>query len=599
MTRSPRALTSAVADPDLQHALRNLDQRLFTARDVEAKFPQLKERAAAVRRETLADLPGWLDRTEAVLTGLGVHVHRAATPEAARRIILAIAREEGLTRAVKSKSMATEEIDLADALEAAGIETVETDLGEYIVQVAGERPSHMIVPAIHKTLAQVAAVLQTRADEELPVEHEAITAWARDHLRQRFLAADFGITGGNFVAADTGTLVLVTNEGNGDLCTIIPRVQVAVVPVEKVIPRFSDLATLLPLLTMSATGQRISNYVTMIDGPRREGEIDGPETLHVVFLDHGRLRLAGTAYEDMLACIRCGACLNVCPVFRRISGHAYDAVYSGPMGKVLTPLLSLDGTDGRDLPEASTLCGACTEACPVEIPLADLLVRLRADLRRPGAVDPLPTPTSRHRGRGRGSRPPARRGQRLPGAAHPARLEATAPQRAASRVRRAGPGSGRARGATSDRPRSRASAPGSSGAAAIRAGRAGRSSGSGPGPRRATCRDRRNGRSGIGGPLGPEVTSSGEWIGADPAVPARRGRERDGGARTAFARGGDADRGGPDGRAHGRAASRGPGGRPAPRGARTARRARRGPGSSCCPRTTSGGATRSGRWARA
>ncbi len=386
--------TSAVADPDLQHALRNLDQRLFTARDVDAKFPELKERAAAVRRETLADLPAWLDRTETVLSGLGVHVHRAATPEDARRIIVAIAREEGLTRAVKSKSMATEEIDLADALEAAGIETVETDLGEYIVQVAGERPSHMIVPAIHKTLAQVAAVLQTRADEELPVEHEAITAWARDHLRQRFLAADFGITGGNFVAADTGTLVLVTNEGNGDLCTIIPRVQVAVVPVEKVIPRFSDLATLLPLLTMSATGQRISNYVTMINGPRRDGEIDGPETLHVVLLDHGRLRLVGTAYEDMLACIRCGACLNVCPVFRRISGHAYDAVYSGPMGKVLTPLLSLDGADGRELPEASTLCGACTEACPVEIPLADLLVRLRADLRRPGAVDPLPAPTS-------------------------------------------------------------------------------------------------------------------------------------------------------------------------------------------------------------
>jgi L-lactate dehydrogenase complex protein LldF len=403
---------SAVADVELQHALRNLDRRLFTARTVEESFPHLKARAAALRRETLADLPAWIDRTERVLDGLGVHVHRAATPEAARRIIVEIARTEGLTRAVKSKSMATEEIDLADALTAAGIETVETDLGEYIVQVAGERPSHMIVPAIHKTLAQVAEVLQTRADGPLPVEHEAITAWARDHLRARFLAADLGITGGNFVAADTGTLVLVTNEGNGDLCTIIPRVQVAVVPVEKVISRFSDLATLLPLLTMSATGQRISNYVTMINGPRRAGEIDGPEVLHVVLLDHGRLRLVGTAYEDMLACIRCGACLNVCPVFRRISGHAYDAVYSGPMGKVLTPLLSLDGTEGRDLPGASTLCGACTEACPVEIPLADLLVRLRTDLRSPGPVDPLaaevgaepPAGHDRQPGEGFGSR---------------------------------------------------------------------------------------------------------------------------------------------------------------------------------------------------
>jgi L-lactate dehydrogenase complex protein LldF len=383
---------SAVADPDLQQALRNLDRRLFTSRDVAEDFPELKDRGAAIRRETLADLPGWLDRAETTLAGLGVHVHRAASPEDARRIIIEIARDEGLTRAVKSKSMATEEIDLADALEDAGIEAVETDLGEYIVQVAGERPSHMIVPAIHKTLAQVADVLQTRADDELPVEHEAITAWARGHLRARFLEADLGVTEANFVAADTGTIVLVTNEGNGDLCTIVPRVQVAVVPVEKVIARFADLATLLPLLTMSATGQRISNYVTMINGPRREGEIDGPEILHVVLLDHGRLRLIGTAYEDMLACIRCGACLNVCPVFRRISGHAYDAVYSGPMGKVLTPLLSLDGTEGRDLPEASTLCGACTEACPVEIPLADLLVRLRADLRRPGPVDPLRSP---------------------------------------------------------------------------------------------------------------------------------------------------------------------------------------------------------------
>jgi L-lactate dehydrogenase complex protein LldF len=382
--------TRAIADPELQQAMRNLDVRLPTARVVADHLSELKDRAAMLRRETLADLPGWLDRVEETLTGLGVHVHRAATPEDARRIILGIAADEHLTRAVKSKSMATEEIDLVDALEGAGIEAVETDLGEYIVQVAGERPSHMIVPAIHKTLGQIARVLETRADETLPDDAEAITAWAREHLRARFLAADLGITGANFVAADTGTIVLVTNEGNGDLVTIIPRVQISVVPVEKVIARFADLATLLPLLTMSATGQRISNYVTMMNGPRRAGEIDGPEVLHVVLLDHGRTRLVGTPYEDMLACIRCGACLNVCPVFRRISGHAYDAVYSGPMGKVLTPLLSFDGLDGRDLPEASTLCGACTEACPVEIPLADLLVRLRADLRRPGAVNPLP-----------------------------------------------------------------------------------------------------------------------------------------------------------------------------------------------------------------
>jgi L-lactate dehydrogenase complex protein LldF len=209
-------------------------------------------------------------------------------------------------------------------------------------------------------------------------------------LRTEFLAGDLGITGANFVTADTGTIVIVTNEGNADLCTLIPRVHVAVVPVEKVIPRLADLATLLPVLTRSATGQDVSNYLTMVTGPRRAGEVDGPEELHVVFLDHGRLRLVGTDYEDMLACIRCGACLNVCPVFRRISGHAYDAVYTGPMGKILTPLLDETGTEGRDLPGASSLCGACAEACPVEIPLPDLLVRLRADLRAPGGVRPRP-----------------------------------------------------------------------------------------------------------------------------------------------------------------------------------------------------------------
>ena len=406
--------SAAIADPELQLALRNLDTRLFTARDVADSTPELKDRAAALRRETLADLPGWLDRLETTLTGLGVHVHRAATPEDARAIVVRIAHDEGLTRAIKSKSMATEEVDLVDALEAAGVSAVETDLGEYIVQVARERPSHMITPAIHKTLRQIAEVLETRSDAPIPVEHEAITAWARQHLRAEFLAGDLGITGANFIAADTGTLVLVTNEGNGDLCTIVPRVHIAMVPVEKVIARFADLATLLPLLTRSATGQKISNYLTMITGPRRDGEVDGPESLHVVLLDHGRLRLAGTAYEDMLACIRCGACLNVCPVFRKISGHAYDSVYSGPMGKILTPLLSLDGSEGRELPGASTLCGACTEACPVEIPLADLLVRLRADLRHPGPIVPTAlspaelsskrAATERHAGEGYASR---------------------------------------------------------------------------------------------------------------------------------------------------------------------------------------------------
>jgi L-lactate dehydrogenase complex protein LldF len=381
--------TRAVADPELQRALRNLDRRLYTAREVATNYGRLKDRAAAIRRSTLADLDQWLDRLEAKLRGNGVHVHRAATPEDARRDVLRIVEQAGARRVAKGKSMATEEIALNDALEDAGVRAIETDLGEYIVQLANEPPSHMITPAIHKTLEQIRDVLSTEAGEELPLSREALTEWARGRLREEFLAADVGVTGVNFAAADTGTLVIVTNEGNGRFCTTLPRVHIAVMAVEKVVPRFADLGVLLPLLTMSATGQRLSNYLTMLTGPRRDGERDGPEELHVVVLDHRRRALVGTPYEEMLACVRCGACLNVCPVYRKIGGHAYDAVYSGPMGKVLTPLLT-GGEDGRDLPHASTLCGACTEACPVEIPLADLLVRLRADLRDPAPFVPAP-----------------------------------------------------------------------------------------------------------------------------------------------------------------------------------------------------------------
>jgi len=381
----------ALRDPGLQGALRNLDRRLFTAAEVERTTPWLKDRAAEIRRETLSDLDGWLARTQDALEAAGCVVHRAATPADATRYIVDLARREGVREVVKSKSMATEEIDLAAALRAAGVASLETDLGEYVVEVAGERPSHMVTPAIHKTVPQIAELLSAHAGRALPPDPEVLTRWVRDELRPRFLGAQMGVTGANFVAADTGTVVLVTNEGNGRLCTTLPRVQVVVAPVDKVVPRLSDVAVLLPLLTRSATGQALTNYLTMIPGPRRAGEADGPEQVHVVLLDHNRRRLVGTPYEEMLACIRCGACLNVCPVYRRASGHAYDSVYTGPMGKILTPLLS-GGEEGCDLPFASTLCGACTEACPVEIPLADLLVRLRSDLRGPGPLRPGPAP---------------------------------------------------------------------------------------------------------------------------------------------------------------------------------------------------------------
>ena len=370
---------SAVGDPQLQRALHNMDRRLRTAAQAAAAHPDWKARAAAVRRETLRDLDGWLDKLEAALVARGVVVHRAEDPAAARAVVLGIARRIDARTVVKSKSMATEEIELGAALESAGMRSVETDLGEYIVQLAGERPSHMITPAIHKTLPQIRDVLAREAGTELPVDREALTEWARERLRTEFLRADLGITGVNFAAADTGTIVLVTNEGNGRYCTTWPRVHIAMMPIEKVIPRLADVATLLPLLTSHATGQALSNYVTMLTGPRREGEFDGPDELHVVFLDHRRRALLGTRYEEMLACIRCGACLNVCPVYRNVSGHAYDAVYSGPMGKVLTPLLS-GHAQGADLPYGSTLCHACSDACPVQIPLADMILDLRTEV---------------------------------------------------------------------------------------------------------------------------------------------------------------------------------------------------------------------------
>lgn len=441
----------ALADASLQGALRNLDRRLFTAAEVARTTPELKDRAAAVRRETLADLDGWLDRAARSLEDAGAVVHRAATPGDATRYVVDLARREGVREVVKSKSMATEEIDLAAALRAAGIASLETDLGEYVVEVAGERPSHMVTPAIHKTIPQIAALLSATAGRALPSDPQELTRWVRDHLRSRFFEAGMGVTGANFVAADTGTVVLVTNEGNGRLCTTLPRIQVVVAPVDKVVPRLSDVADLLPLLTRSATGQSLTNYVTMITGPRRPGEADGPEQVHVVLLDHNRRRLLGTPYEEMLACIRCGACLNVCPVYRHVSGHAYDSVYTGPMGKILTPLLS-GGEEGCDLPFASTLCGACTEACPVEIPLADLLVRLRSDLRGPGPLSPAPAPPAASPRRepsavggagtrddpasaaGRGPRP------RLPGEGHPwwaaqAPVTARRPRRGGRRMR--------------------------------------------------------------------------------------------------------------------------------------------------------------------
>jgi len=302
----------------------------------------------------------------------------APTAQDARSYVVDVVRRHGATRVAKSKSMATEEIDLNPALQAAGKEVVETDLGEWIIQLAGEHPSHIIAPAVHRNRDQVAETFRTEVGRvDTSTEPPDLVAFAREELRRRFLEADLGISGVNVAVAETGSIVLVTNEGNGRLVTSLPRVHVAVLGAERVVDTWEQADLVLGLLSKAATGQALTTYTSVITGPRGEGEADGPDELHVVILDNGRSDIAGTEFAEMLNCIRCGACLNVCPVYRQVGGHAYGWVYSGPMGAVLTPLLAGSEPHAEELSGASSLCGACMEACPVEIPLQDLLLALR------------------------------------------------------------------------------------------------------------------------------------------------------------------------------------------------------------------------------
>jgi L-lactate dehydrogenase complex protein LldF len=346
----------------------------------------LRHTARAMKAAILADLPRVLDRLADSLLASGAHVHWAGDADDANRhitsIVLGAGRRTGVEKplVVKSKSMATEETGLAAALGQAGATVVETDLGEWIIQLADEPPSHIIAPAVHHDRYSIRDVFVNEAaapPEEVPAVPEALNAFARSTLRERFLRADVGITGANFAVAETGSIVLVTNEGNGRLVTSVPPVHVVLLGAERVVENWDQLDVLLTMLTRSATGQRLTSYTSIVTGPRRVGEPEGPSELHVVILDNGRSSILGTAEHEMLACIRCGACLNVCPVYRQVGGHAYGGTYSGPMGAVLTPLLSPEVCGSAEVPNASTLCGACMQACPVEIPLQDLLLSLR------------------------------------------------------------------------------------------------------------------------------------------------------------------------------------------------------------------------------
>jgi L-lactate dehydrogenase complex protein LldF len=372
--RTAAAVEDRVLGANVASAVDRFRERRAAALDALEDADGLRRAARAVRGEILADWAGVLGRFADAFAAAGGHVHWAATAEEANAQVLAIARRAGARTIAKSKSMVTEETGLNAALAAAGCTVTETDLGEWIIQLAGEHPSHIILPAVHRNRDQIAEVFADRAGREDPSsDPDALTAFARAQLRQLFLDADIGITGVNLGVAETGSIVLVTNEGNGRMITTLPRVQVALMGAERVVETWEQADLVLSLLARSATGQPLTSYTSVTTGPRREGEADGPDDLHLVILDAGRSDIAGTELSEMLNCIRCGACLNVCPVYRQTGGHAYGWVYPGPMGAVLTPLLA----GGHELANASTLCGACMEACPVEIPLQDLLLALR------------------------------------------------------------------------------------------------------------------------------------------------------------------------------------------------------------------------------
>ena len=371
---------AALDDAQLQRALKNVRSHFVDKRAAAAaslpEFEGLRDAARALKDHTLAHLDLYLEAYEARVTAAGGHVHFAETAADARDAILAVCRQAGARTVTKGKSMISEEIGLNDHLAAHGIVPVETDLGEYIIQLRGETPSHIIAPAVHVNKDQVEADFR-RLHTHLPPDRDlteptTLLAEARGILRDRFLAADIGITGANFLVAETGTSVIVTNEGNGDLTQILPRIHVVVASIEKVVPTLEDVSTIVRLLARSATGQDISVYTTFSTGPRRPGDPDGPEEYHVVILDNGRSAMLGTEYQEMLRCIRCGACMNHCPIYHAVGGHAYGATYPGPLGAVLDPaIFGLELT--RHLPNASTFCGRCESVCPMLIPLPKMM----------------------------------------------------------------------------------------------------------------------------------------------------------------------------------------------------------------------------------
>jgi L-lactate dehydrogenase complex protein LldF len=378
-----RRVEDALAHPARQDAIRRASLHAVQLRNVAMQSlpaaDAVRDRARQIRAHTIGHLDKYLDQFVTAAEARGTQVFYAKTAADAVRYVCDLARSAGVRRAVKAKSMISEEIELNHHLEQAGVEVIETDLGEYVVQLAGDRPSHIVAPILHLTREDVARLFREKlgATAEDVASVPNMTALARRLLRNAFLTADLGISGVNFGVAESGTICITTNEGNGRLTTTVPRVHVAMMGIERLVPTAADLTVMLQVLGRSATGQKATVYTNLLTGPRRHGEPDGPDEVHVVLVDNGRSRLLATDIAEILYCIRCGACLNACPVYREIGGHAYGAVYPGPVGSVLTP--GLEGIHAfHELPHASSLCGACREICPVRIDIPRMLLRMRA-----------------------------------------------------------------------------------------------------------------------------------------------------------------------------------------------------------------------------
>lgn len=371
----------SIQDSFMRGAVSSAQQRFQTRRlrqaEILGNWEEWRSHAEEIRQHVLNNLDYYLYQLSENVAKRGGHVFFAQTAEEAREYVKSVAEKRQAKKIVKSKSMVTEEISLNQALESIGCEVIETDLGEYILQVDDhEPPSHIVVPALHKNRYQIRDVFKEKQGYANSEKPEEIALHVREKLRNEYLSADLGITGCNFAIAETGSFTLVTNEGNADLVTALPKTLVTVMGMERLVPTFEEMEILVGMLTRSAVGQKLTSYITTLTGPKDEGDVDGPEEFHLVIVDNGRSDILGGEFQSVLQCIRCAACVNACPVYRHVGGHAYGSIYSGPIGAVLSPLLG-GYDDYKELPYASSLCGACTEACPVKIPLHELLIRHR------------------------------------------------------------------------------------------------------------------------------------------------------------------------------------------------------------------------------